>query len=56
MYQFIKTESGWIVYWGPPPCLETRPDEDMADEGGDEPCVLPFVPRAEREHDLTPAA
>ena len=22
MYEFIKTENGWLLFWGPPPVVE----------------------------------
>ena len=25
MYEFVQTEKGWLVYWGPPP-VQTRPE------------------------------
>ena len=30
MYQFIKTATGWRVYWGPVPREEAAPQEQAA--------------------------
>ena len=61
MYGFIKTETGWVVYWGPRPVLNLTPEANKGAKGrdagsNDEPRILPFVPRKKRERDLIPAA
>jgi hypothetical protein len=30
MYEFIKTETGWIVYWGPVPSGAGQPEAGAA--------------------------
>jgi len=44
MYEFMKTETGWMIYWGPPP-REANRDVIRHPDAGHEPNRLDPRPR-----------
>jgi hypothetical protein len=59
MYEFVKTETGWRVFWGIdprlPPSATRNHDENDDNDSTTELCLLPF-PQAEIDSILSPTA
>jgi hypothetical protein len=49
MYEFIKTPTGWRVYWGiDPVAKEEQTLQIMSNDGEDEPVILSFAESLQR--------
>src|SRR5437870_5748493 len=56
MYDFVKTATGWRVFWGVSPLADEEPvRQDTSDNAPVEPAVLPFQ-KPDADNDKRPAA